>query len=146
MATSRKRRHSVLVIQESLFLPGRCYPTHPITMGSFCSRSDPKGAEKRSTGVMPPTSSCNCRLAGPVPLRFSALRAGANDERAAVHLASASIRSLPQRDRRLYRTTVWRECTEGGSHYRIRIQPIIRRFIVTKRRADVRWPPDFPRE
>ena len=35
--------------------------------------SDPKGAEKGPTGVTPPTSSCNCRLAGPVPLRLSAL-------------------------------------------------------------------------
>ena len=55
------------------FLPGRCHPTHPKTMGSFCSRSVPKGPEKGSTGVTPPTSSCNCRLAGPVPLRLSAL-------------------------------------------------------------------------
>jgi hypothetical protein len=31
--------------------------------------------------------SCNCRLAGPVPLRFSALSARANEEQAAVHLA-----------------------------------------------------------
>jgi hypothetical protein len=39
-------------------------------------------------------------------------------------------------DRRLYRTSVWRECTEGGSHYRNRIRPIIRRFI------DHEVPPD----
>jgi hypothetical protein len=28
---------------------------------------------KRPAGATPPTSSCNCRLAGPVPLRFSAM-------------------------------------------------------------------------
>jgi len=71
MATSRKRRNSALVIQGSLFLPGRCYPTRPITMGPFCSHSDPKGAEKKPTGVTPPTSSRNCRLAGPVPLQLT---------------------------------------------------------------------------
>ena len=52
---------------------------------------------------------------------------------------SASMELLAQRDRRLYRTPVWRECTEGGSHYRIRIQPITRRFIdreVPRRRAE----------
>lgn len=41
-----------------------------IIMGPFFDR---KGAEKRPTGATPPTSSCNCRLAGPVPLRLSAL-------------------------------------------------------------------------
>ena len=46
-----------------------------------------------------------------------------------MHWRPASIESLPQRDRRLYRMSVWCECTEGGSHYRIWIQPIIRRFI-----------------
>jgi len=41
----------VLAIEESLLLiPGRCYPTHPITMGPFCSRGDPKGARNRPTG------------------------------------------------------------------------------------------------
>jgi len=43
---SRKRRHSVLVVQESLFLPSRSYRTHPIAMGSLCSRSEPKVTEK----------------------------------------------------------------------------------------------------
>jgi len=43
--------------------------------------------EKRPAGATPPTFSYNCRLAGPVPLRFSALSARANEERAAVHLA-----------------------------------------------------------
>jgi len=49
---------------------------------------------------------------------------------------SASTQLLLQRDRRLYRAPVWRECTEGGSHYRMRIQPIIRRFIDHESRAD----------
>lgn len=44
MATSGKRRYSVSVIQETLLLPGRCYSTHPITIGPFCSRNDPKGS------------------------------------------------------------------------------------------------------
>jgi hypothetical protein len=39
MGTSRKRCHSVLVMQESLFLPGRCYPTHPKTMWDPSARA-----------------------------------------------------------------------------------------------------------
>jgi hypothetical protein len=33
--------------------PGRCYPTYPMTMGPFCSRSHLKGAGNRPTGVTP---------------------------------------------------------------------------------------------
>ena len=65
----------VLAIEESLLLiPGRCYPTHPITMGPFCSRGDPKGARNRPTGryarrpLLATAGSC------PVPLRLSALQ------------------------------------------------------------------------
>ena len=32
--------------RESLLLPGGCYPTHPKTLGSCCSRGEPNGAEK----------------------------------------------------------------------------------------------------
>jgi hypothetical protein len=38
-------------------------------------------------GATPPTFSCNCRLAGPVPLRFSALSARANEARGCCALA-----------------------------------------------------------
>jgi hypothetical protein len=66
MATLEKRPDSMVVIQESRFLHGRCSQTDPIVMGAEA---------KRPTGTTPATSSCNCRLAGPVPLRLSALRA-----------------------------------------------------------------------
>jgi hypothetical protein len=89
------------------------------------SRNLQANQEKRPTGTTPSASSCNCRLAGPVPLRFWALRVGANEERLLCTLRSASTELLLQRDR----AQVWGECTEGGSHYRIRIQPIIHRFI-----------------
>jgi len=47
--------------------------------------------EKSLAGATPPTFSCNCWLAGPVPLRFSALSARANEEPAAMHWRLASI-------------------------------------------------------
>jgi hypothetical protein len=72
MATSRKRRYSVLVIQESLLLRGRCYPTHPITIGPFRSRSDPKGVEKGRRALCRRTLLATAG-AGLVPLRLSAL-------------------------------------------------------------------------
>src|SRR3954464_15930277 len=49
--------------------------------------------EKRPAGATPSAFSCNCRLLDPVPLRFSALTARANEERAAVHSA-VSIDSI----------------------------------------------------
>jgi hypothetical protein len=59
-----------------IYSPIQTYPSRAIT-----------NQEKRPAGATPPTFSCNCRLAGPVPLRFSALRAGVDEDRAAVHLA-----------------------------------------------------------
>jgi hypothetical protein len=70
--------------------------------GSSTVRTAGEASEKRPTGATPATSSCNCRLAGPVPLRLSALRA--------IGLA------LPQNDGCGHRTLVSRYPTEGGSH------------------------------
>ena len=47
----------------------------------------PKQTKRRPAGATPPTFSCNCRPAGPVPRRYSAQSARANEERAPVHLA-----------------------------------------------------------
>jgi hypothetical protein len=52
-------------------------------------RDRPANQEKRPAGATPPTFSCNCRLAGPVPLRFSALRAPSKTKiRVALHLGN----------------------------------------------------------
>jgi hypothetical protein len=52
-------------------------------------RDRPANQEKRPAGATPPTFSCNCRLAGPVPLRFSALRAPSKTKiRVALHLCN----------------------------------------------------------
>src|SRR5215475_15782833 len=44
-------------------------------MGALLFAQSREANEKRPTGATPATSSCNCRLAGPVPLRLSALSA-----------------------------------------------------------------------
>jgi len=64
----------VLAIEKSLLIAGRCYPTHPITIGPFCLRGHPKRARNRPTGryarrpLLATAGSC------PVPLRLSALQ------------------------------------------------------------------------
>ena len=55
-------------------------------------------SRERPTGVTPPTSSCNCRLTGPVPLRLSALR-----------LTYCYLRTTTEAMARLYRVIVLME-------------------------------------
>jgi hypothetical protein len=77
-------------------LPGRCYPTRPITVGPFWSRSDPKGAGKTADGRY----AADLFLQLPtVPLRLSALS----------RLTYCYLRTTTEAIARLYRVIVLRE-------------------------------------
>lgn len=101
----------VLAIEESLLIRGRCYPTHPISMGPFCSRADPKGARNRPTGRYarrPLLATAGSRL------RFRC------DSRHFGRLIYCYLRTTTKAMARLYRVIVLSEDripqTEGSDH------------------------------
>jgi hypothetical protein len=82
-------------------LTGRCYPTHPITMGPFCSRSD--GREPRKA---------DGRYAADLFLQLPARGSGS----AATFRVQPFDLVLSQNDYLGHGTFVSRYRTEGGSH------------------------------